>query len=324
MNLSIIIPTYKRHAILQETVSVILDFYPSETFEVKIVNDDSEVPFKVNFSDPRVEVIQNQGKGAAAARNLGVKHATRDNLLFIDDDIVITEKHLESHIKSLSKFPNDIITANRKERQDLVDLLSQTPFGRYKYNHDYIWHEGFSKDKINDRYAYIDGAATFSCSMKKSTFEVLGGFDENFPYAGSEDYDLFERAKKNGHKLIFDTKNICYHNEPYNAEMSVWMNRHYKGVASFIMLCEKHPELKQISRYSLYQPINKKDNIGEIFFKAKADFLGSSLGSIVIKGLIFLGEKSSLPDKLMSRLYNARFISAVKKGFKDFNHLIKS
>ncbi|MEP1034895.1 glycosyltransferase [Ekhidna sp.] len=324
MNLSIIIPTYKRESILKETVLTILNFYPKEKFEIKIVNDDNGAPLELEFDDERVEVLQNQAKGAAAARNLGVKHAAKSNLLFIDDDIVITEDHLQNHLNTLSEYPNGIVTANRKERQDLIDLFSKTSFGRYKYKHDYIWHEGFVKGKISDRYSYIDGAATFSCSMRKSTFEVLGGFDEKFPYAGSEDYDLFERAKKQGHKLIFDTQNICYHNEPYNAEMSIWMNRHYRGVASFILLCEKHPELKQSSRYTLYQPITKKDTFGEVLFKTKASFLGTRMGRFFTDGIIWVAEKSNLSDRLMSKLYNARFISAVKKGFKDFNYLIES
>lgn len=324
MNLSIIIPTYKRPSILQETILAILELYPNEKFEIIIVNDDSEMPLEIDFSDDRVDLLQNHAKGAASARNFGVKHSTKDNLLFIDDDIVITEGHLENHLSALDRFPKGIVTANRKERSDLVDLLNQTPFGRYKYKHDYIWHEGFKKEKIDSRYSYIDGAATFSCSMNKSIFDALGGFDEKFPYAGSEDYDLFERAKKQGHRLIFDTENICYHNEPYNAEMSVWMNRHYKGVASFLLLCEKHPELKESSRYHLYQPISSRDRFSAMLFKVKAGFLGTLFGRWFIEAIIWLAERSNLPDRLMARLYNARFISAVKKGFKDFNYLIKT
>jgi GT2 family glycosyltransferase len=320
MNLSIIIPTYRRKEILKESVLTILNFYPKEQFEIRIVNDDEPL-LDLNIEDSRVKVLQNPNKGAAAARNYGVRNSTNDNLLFIDDDIVITEGHLQKHLKALKEFPSNIITANRHERQDLIDMLIQTPFGRYKYKHDYVWHEGFEKQKIDDRYSYIDGAATFSCSMKRTIFESLNGFDETFPFAGSEDYDLFERAKKVGYKLIFDHDNICYHNEPFNAKMDVWMNRHYKGAASFILLCEKHPELKESQRYDLYQPISRKDSLSGIFFKMKASLLGTKFGRLMIESIIRIGEQFHMNDRIMTRCYNARFVSAVKKGFKDFSYL---
>ncbi|MEQ9231114.1 MAG: glycosyltransferase, partial [Cyclobacteriaceae bacterium] len=305
-----------------QNLEVMMDLYPSESFEVFVVND-SDKPLEIDISDKRIHFLKNEGKGAASARNFGVKRATKRNLLFLDDDIMITSGHLKKHLESLNRFPGSLITANRTESDDLKDLLMKTPFGRYKFDHDYIWHQGFSKEEIDERYMFIEGAATFSCSMEKSTFNSLGGFDESFPYAGSEDYDLFERAIKSGHKLIFDQHNMCFHNEPYNADMNTWMQRHYKGVASFILLCNKHTEIRNIDRYRLYQRLSRHDDFKTGLFKLKATILSTFIGRIILNTLIKTGEMIGLHSQTMKRIYNAKFVSVVKQGFIDFKQLDK-
>jgi len=322
MNLSIIIPTYNREYILQESLEKIIELYPDEDYEICVVNDsDIDLTISNKFHDNRIRFFKNRGKGAASARNHGVQHSTYENLLFLDDDIVITPRHFEKHLESLNRYPNAIVMANRREREDLVKLLSESAFGRYKANYDYIWYKGTEVIEINDRYAYIAGGATFSCSMNKVLFLQLKGFDETFPYAGSEDYDLFERAKKSGFRMIFDRENWCYHNEPFNNDLDVWLMRHYRGVASFILLCNKHPEKKITDRFQLYQKLRWSDGPYRQAFKIKAIVLSSSLGSKLITFLIAIGEKISWSDSIMRRLYNAKFVESIKKGFKHFAHL---
>lgn len=84
---SIIVPSYNRN----EEIKVLLESLKQQTlynFEVVIVDDCSKKPVSVNEEYPfEVKVIRNNSNvGAAQSRNVGANHASREWLLFLDDD----------------------------------------------------------------------------------------------------------------------------------------------------------------------------------------------------------------------------------------------
>ena len=80
---TVIIPTRNRPAFLAEAVASVL-MQKHSAFELLIVNDgDSEIS---DFSDSRVRVLNNSGRGAVPARNLGLAETNGDFIAFLDDD----------------------------------------------------------------------------------------------------------------------------------------------------------------------------------------------------------------------------------------------
>jgi glycosyltransferase involved in cell wall biosynthesis len=66
-----------------------LDAQDVDGFEVVVVDDRSHAPAAVRAvvaRSPRARVVDGQGRGPAAARNLGARHAQGDVLCFTDDD----------------------------------------------------------------------------------------------------------------------------------------------------------------------------------------------------------------------------------------------
>ncbi|NEO49617.1 MAG: glycosyltransferase family 2 protein, partial [Moorea sp. SIO4A3] len=111
--LSIVIPTYNRLPILkkclialehqqlrQDKDSQVLDY------EVVLVDDgstDGTLDWLTAHGDqfPHVRSFAQNHAGPAAARNLGVKQALGEIIIFIDSDLVVTEHFLQSHADAL-------------------------------------------------------------------------------------------------------------------------------------------------------------------------------------------------------------------------------
>ena len=100
--ISIIIPTYNRFLILEETILKTLSIQTNIEYEIIIVNDGKALPFAIN--NPKISLFKNPKKGAASARNYGAAQAKYTILFFIDDDMWITAESL-----------NQILYLNQKE-----------------------------------------------------------------------------------------------------------------------------------------------------------------------------------------------------------------
>ena len=82
---SIVIPTKNRPQLLNRAINSILK-QTYEDWELFIIND-AETKATINFSDSRIQIINNKNKtGANGARNTGINLATGNYIAFLDDD----------------------------------------------------------------------------------------------------------------------------------------------------------------------------------------------------------------------------------------------
>ena len=85
---SVIIPLYNKGFIFKETLNSVLAQTFTD-FEIVIVNDgstDNSFEIASHFSDKRIKLLQQENKGVAAARNLGISAATAEFIAFLDAD----------------------------------------------------------------------------------------------------------------------------------------------------------------------------------------------------------------------------------------------
>ncbi|MGB7522447.1 MAG: glycosyltransferase family 2 protein, partial [Spirulinaceae cyanobacterium] len=117
MFFSIVIPTYNRLPILQKCLLALerqnlnLDSVVGG-YEVVVVDDGSTDGSWEWLEDnaeiiPHVKIVAQDHQGPAAARNLGVKEAKGEIIVFIDSDLVVTEQFLQAH--------GDALKAGEKE-----------------------------------------------------------------------------------------------------------------------------------------------------------------------------------------------------------------
>ena len=95
--ISIIVPVYNAHNYIKETVNSVLNQTYSE-FELILIDDgstDDSIEIIKAFDDKRIVLLQNDKKGAYAARNFGIKNAKGRYIAFLDADDVWNNSKLQ-------------------------------------------------------------------------------------------------------------------------------------------------------------------------------------------------------------------------------------
>ena len=208
MYISVVIPTYNRLPILKKCLLALeKQHLPNSNvagYEIILVDDGSTDNtlewLRVNKQQfPHLKIFQQNHQGAAAARNLGIDRATGDTIIFIDSDLVVTERFLQAHTDALMK-------------------------GREKLKSDRLFTYGWVINTCNfdnpttEPYKITDFSAAYfatgNVAIAKKWLLEAGKFDTQFQLYGWEDLELGVRLKKLDLKLIKCPKAVGYHWHP--------------------------------------------------------------------------------------------------------------
>ena len=117
---SVIIPTYKPKAYIYECLdSIFAQTFHASSFELIIVLNGCCEPYKSELTKyiednapvkENVHLIQTETPGVSNARNIALDMANGENILFIDDDDIISPQYIESLVEHASE---DTIIATR-------------------------------------------------------------------------------------------------------------------------------------------------------------------------------------------------------------------
>lgn len=314
MNVSIVIPTKDRKSILEETIQHI--FKQSYPVEVIIVNDGEQSLDYLSQRYQNIRVENNRHKGAASARNTGAALAKNELLLFLDDDMLIDSNCLNRHAGLHKEYPHSLVSGSWKYTPEMVAMLKQSPFGRYKLKNDYQTLQGSEESKLADGLYKAISLASFNLSIIRSDFEELKGFNESFPYAGCEDQEFTMRAKEKGFTLLLDTTNITINNEKDRADMNKWLKRQYTGIQGYPLLCELFPYRKSEPLFHENTPITVNDTAALKRKKRFKAILSAPLMMGTLKLITLSSELLRLGDKLLFRLYKTLCGLYIFKGFR--------
>jgi len=224
MDVSIIIPVFRRTEWVGKCIDRLLEQEFRGTFEIIVVDDGSpnapEIEKTVeHYSAAAVTVryVKKDHSGPAAARNYGVSHATGTIFCFLDDDSHAEKMWLHEITRPFERDEAAAVVSGR------VLSLDQ--------------HEGlsFALEK-----AVYTGKhwATCNIAYKRSVFETLGGFDETFPEPSWEDNDLGLRARWAGYRHIYTEKAVIYH--PHESTVSEYKQKCLLNGRGAAVFCRKH------------------------------------------------------------------------------------
>ena len=123
INISVVIPIFNTAPYLKECLDSVLNQTFTD-FEVICVNDGSndsslEILKKYQQKDNRIKIINQENKGAGAARNVGIDHSRGEYILFLDSDDYLDKDTLNdcyeiAHSKSLDILLFKIINFDKR------------------------------------------------------------------------------------------------------------------------------------------------------------------------------------------------------------------
>lgn len=204
-DLSVIIVNYKGGARLSkclESLQSIND--PRFSFEVVVVDNHSDDGSQAEFAGrfPLFRFISNSGNnGYANGCNLGAAKSKGSNLLFLNPDTVVSADALYDMLEEVRVRPAFSIVSCRQVRED---GSRDRPYGKFLTFFSLTgWQRsiqqlffGRLEDSIaqTDHYIYPDWVSGSVLMINRSSFDRLGGWDDDF-WMYFEDVDLCHRAK---------------------------------------------------------------------------------------------------------------------------------
>ncbi len=185
------------HLLAQALESIRSQDYPN--FEVLLVDDGSDQPEALAFLD-RLElefkakgwrIIRQEHKYVGAARNTGARHAHGEYLLFMDDDNYAESHEISTFVKVAGYCGADILTC-------ICNHFSgnAAPSSSFQVPDAVFLPLGAAADVGAVKNCFGDTNAL----VRRSTFEQLGGFSEDYG-VGQEDHEFFARAVLKGVRL---------------------------------------------------------------------------------------------------------------------------
>ena len=108
---SVIIPTYNRAGLVNQTVQNVLSqsLPPSEVIVVDDGSTDNTVDSLNREFGTQIHVVQQQNQGPGAARNAGLRLATGDFIWLMDSDDLASLNQLETQVDSLKRHSADVV-----------------------------------------------------------------------------------------------------------------------------------------------------------------------------------------------------------------------
>lgn len=229
--ISIIIPTKDRGQVFDKSINAALIAAMDCNAEIIVVNDSkTNIPL-IPVNKNVITLLNNSKSGVASARNLGASIARSNYLLFIDDDIIIDINSLQFAISFLEKNVNCCINVNWEYPTNLYNKCLSTSFGRFMLSNELNNLRGWRKNEkwLDNEIFEVNCGASYFLGMSKLNFNLLGGYNEKFPYAGCEDYEFNARIIKNNIKIYIEPRVTVFHNEEDKLELLVWLKRNYNG-----------------------------------------------------------------------------------------------
>jgi glycosyltransferase involved in cell wall biosynthesis len=183
---SVVVPAYNAERTLRASVDSILaqDF---RDFEIIVVNDGSSDSTKSILAayDSQIQVIDQNNRGAPAARNAGVSAASGKLIAFLDSDDLWSPDKLTKSVAALALNPSASLVFS-----DCCGLRADGTTSTF-YSYD---GAPSLKEMLDNGFEIVPSAVT----MRRDVFIACGGFSDRFAPIYFEDLWLWFLAREMG------------------------------------------------------------------------------------------------------------------------------
>ena len=180
---SIVIPCFNHGTMLREALASLEEVRNENLLEVIIVDDGSSEAETIRIlkevAEAGYKVVSQPNGGLGAARNTGIRGAKGEFILPLDSDNRLRRVYLEQGVSLLKQNPNlGVIYADAEYFGEKT--------GRWQVQE----FDLLSLIRMN----FIDACALY----RKALWEGVGGYDEQMPWMGLEDWDFWLRVAWHG------------------------------------------------------------------------------------------------------------------------------
>lgn len=250
--ISVIIPTYNRQDLVPIAIQSVLNQEYDGEIEIIISDDgstDKTVEIAKSFGDKIliVEKPKNYNhRGAACARNRGIKSATKHYICFLDSDDFFLPLHLRKIVLAIERNPEAGFAFCR--------VLDYKRVGNDEFFRPWTMLHVLENDILNLVVARSQIVHTNSLIIKREVFKKVGMFNEK--YKNVEDSDMWMRISEeyagefaNHYGAIYQT-NSEQNDQLHKTPSEKWMGSYIEVFENALLRYEK---LKMNNSYRYYK-----------------------------------------------------------------------
>jgi GT2 family glycosyltransferase len=224
--LSIAIPTYRRDDVLVATIDALLALQPAAT--ELLVLDQSErhtgqaqAALQAFAAEGKIRWLRLPQPSITAAMNEGLRQASQDIVLFLDDDIRPDPELLASHVAAQARHADGLVAG--RVIQPWQEGLTDSGAGPFH----------FASTRPAPLREFMGG----NFSVRRSTALALGGFDENFVRVAYRfEAEFAHRWLASGRRIHFEPAACLHHlkvmdggTRSYGDHLTTWRPDHAVG-----------------------------------------------------------------------------------------------
>ena len=222
--LSVVVPYFEVPDDLARTLAALEgQSYPSDLFEVIIVDDASDPPLELPSSLLNVKLVRQEGAGfgSARARNNGARAAAHEILVFVDADVMAEKELLAAHARWHHEL-SDAVTLGMYRRVSVDGVSASMIRVRARSISNLLGDRESDPsplaeyiDKTNGlttkRDDFFRAASSGNLGIRRRFLDQIGGFDETFTRCGGEDTELAYRAYTHGALFVPVPEAMAWH-----------------------------------------------------------------------------------------------------------------
>jgi GT2 family glycosyltransferase len=213
MKTSVIVLSWNGMEYLEDCLDAVLT-QDHPDFEVIVVDNgstDGSADFVAEHY-PQVRLIRNERNlGFAAGNNVGLRAATGDVLVLLNQDTVVQAGWLAALTDTLQSDPEIGIAGSK----------ALYPNGSIQHAGGYVSirgegiHHGYRREANGqfDRMREVDFVTAAALAITRQAFEAIGELDEGFTPAYYEDVDWCYRAREAGCRVVYVPQAVLIHKE---------------------------------------------------------------------------------------------------------------
>ncbi len=213
---SVIIPYMDRIDLLRWTLRSLARQTTDISFEVLVVDDGSEVAPETMLDaqdlPANFEVLHQDNRGSAAARNTGWLHAKGDIVIFLDCDQITKPDFIEQHCALFDAVDQPIlqIATRRNLHKDAkidLDRMGDLAFVRDERMH-FFRNTSFNMTNLESSWHHC---FSHNISTQRENLIRHGGFDTGFKGWGFEDCEIGYKFERAGVPLVITPGPLTFH-----------------------------------------------------------------------------------------------------------------
>lgn len=205
--ITVAIPTYNREEVLLDTIKDVLS-QSEKNIELIIIDQTIKHNPKVqseleNIKDKRYRYFRTTPPSQTVARNFAIKKARSPYIIFLDDDVKIDKKLVETFLQTFHDLP-DVSAIGGRVLQDGFPIKKDV----LKFDKYAISHGVFTATEAGYTNAFPGG----NCALKVNIALKLGGFDTRYRgNAFREESDMAMKMVKAGYLIYYQPKAELLH-----------------------------------------------------------------------------------------------------------------